>query len=90
LLLFLPIVSFAGNEVPLSVFGIRIEFVLFSLILICVAIFNKNTFWVSLIGLTILLFYKLFSDTTFNIPDHFFGSAPLIDQLINKDLRQGE
>lgn len=86
----LPVISFAGNSFPPSSFGIRWEFILFAVILISVAIFHNKTFWVALIGLTILLIFKLIFDSEFDFGRHFLGNSPLLDQLINKDLRQGE
>lgn len=70
--------------------SIKIEFILFVLILIGVAVFNKKTLWVALTGLLILLAYKFYNGIHFHIYDHFFGTVPLKEQLINKYLRQGE
>jgi len=89
-LILFPVISFAANGVPPSIFGIRWEFILFVLILIGVAIFHDNTFWVALIGLTVLLIFKLIFDSSFDFGKHFLGNSPLIDQLMDKDLRQGE
>jgi len=48
----------AGNGVP-SIGPVRVEFILFGLILLGVALFHKQTFWVAVIGLTVLLTFKL-------------------------------
>ena len=59
LVLFSPLCLFAaGNQVP-SVGPVRVEFIIFGLILLGVALFHKQTFWVAVIGLTILLTFKL-------------------------------
>lgn len=94
-LVFLPVLAFAGTGEPIAVGGIRIEFILFALILICVAIFHDHTFWVAVIGLSVVLGYKLIFDPAFNMVDHFFGSNSFVDQIIGKDangewMRQGE
>jgi Na+/H+ antiporter NhaD/arsenite permease-like protein len=88
----LPVICLAGNiSEPISFFGIRIEFILFALILIGVALFHKQTFWVALIGLAVILTYKLIFDPVFNTFEHFFGKDySFIQQLLEKDLRQGE
>jgi Na+/H+ antiporter NhaD/arsenite permease-like protein len=90
LFLLIPCLIYAANGVPSSAFGIRWEFILFAIILIGVAVFHDKTFWVALIGLTVLLVFKLVFDSEFNFGKHFLGNSPLLDQLINKDLRQGE
>ena len=90
LLLLIPFYSFAGtNHIP-SIAGIRLEFILFALILLAVAVFYKKTFLVSVIGLAVMLTFKLIFDPAFHVGEHFLGNAPIYDQLVNKDLRQGE
>ena len=79
----------AGGEVP-SIGPVRIEFIIFGLILLCVALFHKQTFWVAVIGLTILLSFKLIFDPGFHLGEHFFGTTPFGEQLMDKELRQGE
>ncbi|MFA6923546.1 MAG: SLC13 family permease [Bacteroidales bacterium] len=75
----------------LSILNIRIEFILFALILIGVAVFHNKTFWVALIGLSVILIYKLIFDNGFNTFEHFFGKDySFFQQLTNKELRQGE
>lgn len=73
-----------------EVFGIRIEFILFAIVLICVVILHKHTFWVGLAGLVIILFYKIFFTEHFNFSEHFFGTCPLVEQICNKETRTGE
>jgi len=79
----------AGGEAP-SIGPVRIEFIIFALILLGVALFHRQTFWVAVTGLTILLSYKLVFDTDFHLWKHLFGTTPFIEQLMNKELRQGE
>jgi Na+/H+ antiporter NhaD/arsenite permease-like protein len=67
-----------------------VEFVIFGLILLGVALFHNQTFRVAVIGLSVLLAFKLLFDPGFHLLEHFFGKTPLGEQLMNKDLRQGE
>jgi hypothetical protein len=79
----------AGGEVP-SLGPVRVEFIIFGLILLGVALFHKQTFWVAVIGLSVLLIFKLFLDPGFNLFEHFFGTTPIGEQIMDKELRQGE
>ena len=79
----------SGGPVP-SVGPVRVEFIIFGLILLGVALFHKQTFWVAVIGLTILLTFKLVFDPGFHLLEHIFGSTPIGEQLMDKGLRQGE
>jgi Na+/H+ antiporter NhaD/arsenite permease-like protein len=79
----------AGGPVP-SVGPVRLEFIIFGLILLGVALFHKQTFWVAVIGLTVLLTFKLVFDPGFHIMGHIFGSTPMGEQIMDKSLRQGE
>jgi len=45
---------------------------------------------VAVIGLTVLLTFKIVFDPGFNLIEHIFGTTPIIDQLMDKGLRQGE
>ncbi|NMC38620.1 MAG: citrate transporter [Bacteroidales bacterium] len=86
----MPISIFAaGNEV-IKIGPVRIEFVLFGLILLGVALFHNQTFWVAVIGLSILMTFKLIFDPGFHPYEHFFGTTPIGEQLMDKELRQGE
>ena len=90
LILLSPLSLFAaGGQVP-SVGPIRVEFIIFGLILLGVALFHKQTFWVAVIGLTVLLTFKLAFDPGFHLMEHLFGQTPFIQQLMDKGLRQGE
>ena len=90
--LILPFVCFAANITePISIFGIRIEFILFALVLIGVALFHNQTFWVAIIGFAVIISYKIIFDPVFHTFEHFFGKDyTFIQQITDKNLRQGE
>lgn len=73
-----------------SIGPVRVEFIIFGLILLGVALFHKQTFWVAVTGLAVLLTFKLVFDPGFHPGGHFFGTTPFGEQLMDKDLRQGE
>lgn len=56
-LLFLPVPVYAAEN-P-AIFGIELEFILFALTLLCVALFHNRTFQVALSGLITVTIYKL-------------------------------
>ncbi|MFA5782635.1 MAG: hypothetical protein WC868_10255 [Bacteroidales bacterium] len=89
-LLLYPVFTYAGNGIPPSIGKIRIEFILFALTLIGVAVFHNKTFWVAIIGLSVILIFKFIFDSQFDFAEHFLGKVSLFDQIIDKDLRQGE
>ncbi|MFN8259086.1 MAG: SLC13 family permease [Bacteroidales bacterium] len=86
----LPFSMLASGGENHSISGVRIEFILFGLTLISVALFHKHTFWVAIIGLTTIVFYKLIFISGYPFYEHFFGTISLKEQLIHKELRQGE
>jgi Na+/H+ antiporter NhaD/arsenite permease-like protein len=88
--LFLPLSLFAAGGPAPSLGPVRIEFIIFGLILLGVALFHKQTFWVAVVGLTVLLFFKLVFDPGFHLMEHFFGTTPFGEQIMDKGLRQGE
>ena len=89
-LLLIPVVASAsGGKVP-SVGPVRVEFIVFGLILLGVALLHKQTFYVAVIGLTVLLIFKFVFDPGFNFMTHVFGHNSMHEQIMNKDLRQGE
>ncbi|HPS27731.1 MAG TPA: hypothetical protein PK269_09005, partial [Bacteroidales bacterium] len=93
LLLFLiPSVSMAadGSSGGASIGGIRIEFILFALTLVGVAVFHKQTFWVAITGLTVIILYKIFFISGYPFAEHFFGDNSFLEQLKDKSMRQGE
>ena len=73
-----------------SVGPVRVEFIIFGVILLSVALFHKHTFRVALTGFAVLLTFKLVFDPGFHLLEHFFGTIPLGEQLMDKGLRQGE
>jgi len=90
LILIFPLSSFAaGSPVP-SLGPVRVEFIIFGSILLGVALFHKHTFWVAVTGLTVLLIFKFIFDPHFNLAEHLFGTTPFGEQLMDKDMRQGE
>lgn len=68
----------------------RLEFALFALILLGVALFHKKAFWFSVIGFFVILTYKLIFISGFNLGEHFFGTVPFIEQLADSNKRVGE
>lgn len=62
----------ANNQMP-DILGIRIEFILFGLTLIGVAVFHHKTMYVALTGLVVILTVKyIFTD--FSLMEHIVGS----------------
>jgi Na+/H+ antiporter NhaD/arsenite permease-like protein len=90
LVLFIPVLASASTGRVPSVGPIRVEFIIFGLILLGVALIHKQTFWVAVTGLTVLLIFKLVFDPGFHFMEHVFGQNTMHDQLMNKNLRQGE
>ncbi len=59
LLIMIPLMASASaGKVP-SVGPVRVEFIIFGLILLGVALLHKQTFWVAVIGLTVLLDFQI-------------------------------
>jgi Na+/H+ antiporter NhaD/arsenite permease-like protein len=81
LALVMPLSVFAGAGTPPEILGIRLEFVIFALTLVGVAVFHHKTMYVALTGLTLLLILKLVSDSSFNLAEHIFGHEPFSHQL---------
>ncbi len=79
----------AGGSVP-AIGPVRLEFIIFALILFGVALFHKHTFWVALTGLFVLLTFKIVFDPGFHFMEHLIGTTPISEQIVNKELRQGE
>lgn len=73
-LLLTPVFSFASGTVP-SLGPIRIEFILFALTLLGVAIFHHKTMYVALLGLLAILIVKFSFVSDFSIADHIIGTA---------------
>src|SRR5659263_720237 len=77
LVLFSPVCLFAASGSVPSVGPVRVEFIIFGLILLGVALFHKQTFWVAVIGVTVLLTFKLVFDPAFHLLAHLLGTTPL-------------
>lgn len=58
----------------LTLIGIRVEFIIFALTLIGVAVFHKKTMYVALAGLTAVILVKLFTDPSFDVTEHIMGT----------------
>ncbi len=90
LFIFMPLLASASSGKVPSVGPIRVEFIIFGLILLGVALFHKQTFWVAVTGLTVLLIFKFIFDPEFRFIQHVFGQNSMLHQLMDKSLRQGE
>jgi Na+/H+ antiporter NhaD/arsenite permease-like protein len=90
LILLLPLSLFAAGAGVPALGPVRLEFILFGLILLGVALFHKQTFWVAVIGLTVLLTFKLIFDPGFHMAEHVFGQNSFGEQIMDKNMRQGE
>ena len=90
LLALIPVAASAADGKMPSVGPIRLEFIIFALILVGVALWHKETFKVAVTGLAVLLLFKFIFDPHFNIIEHFFGHTGMADQLLDKHMRQGE
>jgi Na+/H+ antiporter NhaD/arsenite permease-like protein len=88
--LFSPVPLMAAAEIGPAIGPVRIEFIIFGLILLSVALFHKHTFLVAVTGLAVLLLFKLTFVHGFNLAEHFLGTTPMSEQLLHKNLRQGE
>ncbi len=88
--LFSPLSLFASSGNIPALGPIRFEFIIFGFILLGVALFHKQTFRVAVIGLAVLLTFKFIFDPEFHFMEHIFGTTPMIEQLMDKGLRQGE
>jgi len=72
MLLLVPMQSMAGNGMPAPL-GIRLEFILFALTLVGVAVFHHRTMYVALTGLTILVIFKYVFVPDFSLFAHILG-----------------
>jgi len=76
ILLFLPTFTFAASPdaVPM-VFGIRLEFIIFALTLVGVAVFHHKTMYVALGGLAAILVLKYILLPDYSFIEHISGNA---------------
>src|SRR5664280_1468153 len=89
-LFLIPLTASASTGKGPSVGPVRVEFIIFGLILLGVALFNKRTFLVAVAGLAVLLTFKIAFDPGFHFFEHLFGTTPFGEQIMDKGLRQGE
>lgn len=89
-LFLIPLAASASTGKVPSVGPVRVEFIIFGLILLGVALFNKQTFFVAVAGLAVLLTFKIAFDPGFHFFEHLFGTTPFGEQLLDKGQRQGE
>ena len=85
-----PMLLMAGSHEGIALAGIRLEFILFGLTLIAVALFHEHTFWVAIAGLSTIVLYKLIFVPDYAFAHHFFGENSMMLQLTDKSMRQGE
>jgi len=64
-----------SNGVPPVLFGIRLEFILFALTLVGVALFHRHTMYVALTGLLIVVIAKYLFVPDFSIIEHIIGTS---------------
>ncbi|MCK9399885.1 MAG: hypothetical protein M0Q51_07830 [Bacteroidales bacterium] len=67
-------VAESSSAIP-SIGPVRVEFILFAITLICVALFHKKTMYVALTGLVAVLIFKFAFDPQFNLVHHITGIA---------------
>lgn len=70
-----PIITFAATTAAMPmILGIRIEFILFALTLIGVAVFHHKTMYVALTGLLVILVTKFIFLPEFSLLEHIVGT----------------
>jgi len=75
LFLLFPLFGFAHENAAVPSIGpVRVEFILFGLTLLGVAMFHHQTMRVALIGLASILIFKFIFDSDFNLGQHIIGS----------------
>jgi Na+/H+ antiporter NhaD/arsenite permease-like protein len=67
-------VAESSASIP-SLGSIRLEFIIFALTLVGVALFHKKTMYVALAGLAAILLFKLIFDPSFNLLHHVMGTG---------------
>ncbi len=74
--LLIPVLTFAAvpGAIPL-VFGIRLEFIIFALTLVGVAVFHHQTMYVALTGLVAILLLKILFLPDFSVIEHITGTV---------------
>lgn len=90
ILLFIPAMAFGAEGSVPALGPVRVEFIIFGLVLLGVALFHHKTLEVAVTGLVVLILFKLIFDPGFNLHEHFIGHTPIGDQLLDKHMRAGE
>ncbi len=80
------ILAFSLNDLDIS----SLLFLLFGMILVGIAFNHKNAFYFSVFGALTILLFKEWMDPQFHLFEHIFGSNGLSEQLLSKEMRQGE
>ena len=65
-------------------------FLAFGLILLGVTLAHKQAFYFSVVGCLIILILKEWINPDFHLSEHLYGQNSFFQQLLHKDLRQGE
>ncbi len=91
----MPFATFAsgatgGGDIVPSIGPVRVEFIIFALTLIGVALFHNKTMYVALTGLIAVVLFKFIFNPSLSFGEHFFGINNFLDQVIDKNMRQGE
>lgn len=73
-LILLPFSLYASANTSLLFAGIRLEFIIFALTLLGVALFHHHTMYVALSGLLAVLILKFTTDQHFDLSGHLFGN----------------
>lgn len=74
--------AWALPEYKMMFFGVRMEFLVFALTLLGVALFHDHTLEVALTGLTAVLLMKILGDASFKPVTHFIHEAPILINLL--------
>ncbi len=65
-------------------------FLLFGMILVGIAFNHKHAFYYSVFGALTILVFKEWMSPSFHLLEHIFGEHSMVDQLMDKEMRQGE
>ena len=84
-----PFLAMAQHGGGMDIAGIRVEFILFGLTLLG-GFVSEQTFWVAIIGLTVIVAFKLIFVPEYSFAHHFLGENSMAAQLADKSQRQGE
>ena len=74
--------AFTDNPIGPLLLGIRVEFILFALTLLGVALFHDHTLDVALTGLAAIVILKYLTATDFSLPHHIAEEASILVNLL--------